>query len=35
MEITSGEDTSQFDRELEEHRAPTPAVEAIPLRLIL
>jgi hypothetical protein len=30
-----GADLSQFDRELQEHSSPTPAVEAIPLRLIL
>lgn len=28
-------DASQFERELQEHRSPTPAIEAIPLRLIL
>lgn len=30
-----GLDHSQFERELEEQRAPSVAVEAIPLRLIL
>jgi len=28
-------DASQFERELQEHRKATPAIEAIPLRLIL
>lgn len=28
-------DTTQFDAELQEHRAPSPRIEAIPLRLIL
>lgn len=28
-------DASQFERELQEHRRATPAIEAIPLRLIL
>lgn len=28
-------DASQFERELRECRRPTPAIEAIPLRLIL
>jgi len=28
-------DCGQFERELQEHRAPSPAVEGIPLRLIL
>jgi hypothetical protein len=31
----AGADQTEFLRELEEHRAPSPAVEAIPLRLIL
>jgi hypothetical protein len=30
-----GADVSQFERELQEHAAPTPAVQEIPLRLIL
>jgi hypothetical protein len=29
------EDLEQFERELKEQRAPSPEVEAIPLRLIL
>jgi hypothetical protein len=29
------EDHSQFERELQEHRTPSPEVQAIPLRLIL
>lgn len=28
-------DASQFERELQEHRRATPAIEAIPLRLII
>lgn len=33
--VRHGEDTSQFERELQEHRAPSPEVAAIPLRLVL
>ena len=29
------DDTSEFERDLQEHRAPSPDVAAIPLRLIL
>ena len=29
------EDTAEFERDLQEHRAPSPEVEAIPLRLLL
>lgn len=28
-------DTSQFERELQEHRAPSAVIELIPLRLVL
>ncbi len=28
-------DAAEFERELQEHRAPTAEIEAIPLRLIL
>lgn len=31
----AAEDHAEFLRDLEEHRAPTPAVAAIPLRMIL
>lgn len=33
--VHKDDDTSQFERELKEHRAPSAEVEAIPLRLIL
>jgi len=33
--VASSENSSEFDQELEEQRAPTPAVQAIPLRMIL
>ena len=33
--VQEGQDVSQFERELEEHAAPTPEVEAWPLRMIL
>jgi hypothetical protein len=33
--VAHGEDSRQFEQELLEQRAPSPAVEAIPLRLIL
>jgi hypothetical protein len=33
--VPAGEDVSQFERELQEMRAPTPDVEAIPARMIL
>lgn len=29
------DDTSEFERDLQEHRAPSPEVALIPLRLIL
>ena len=32
---TDAADVSQFDRELSEQRVPSPAIAAIPLRLIL
>jgi hypothetical protein len=28
-------DAAEFERDLQEHRRPSPAIEAIPLRLIL
>lgn len=28
-------DTTQFERELQEHAAPSPAIQAIPLRMVL
>jgi hypothetical protein len=33
--VEEGQDHSQFERELQEHRAPSPEVAAIPLRLVL
>ena len=35
LAVDKDEDTSQFEQELQEHRAPSPEIEAIPLRLIL
>lgn len=32
---TDNKDTSEFERELQRHRAPSAEVEAIPLRMIL
>lgn len=32
---TDNKDTSEFERELQQHRAPSAEVEAIPLRMIL
>jgi len=29
------QDAAEFDRELEEHRTPSPEIDAIPLRLII
>ena len=33
--VDKADDTSQFERELKECRTPSPAIESIPLRLIL
>jgi hypothetical protein len=33
--VAAGEDTSQFQKELEEQAAPSPEIEAWPLRMIL
>jgi hypothetical protein len=33
--VARDDDTSQFERELKECRAPSPEVQAIPLRMIL
>lgn len=33
--VPNDADQSQFQRELQSHRAPSPEIEAIPLRLIL
>lgn len=33
--IPTDADSSQFDRELQEHAAPRPELEAYPLRMIL
>jgi hypothetical protein len=35
VSVASDQDTSQFDRELSECRAPSPAVNALPLSLVL
>lgn len=33
--VDKGEDTSQFERELQEHAAPRAELEAIPMRMVL
>ncbi len=33
--VTDGQDTSQFEAELSEHRAPSIEIEAIPFRMLL
>jgi hypothetical protein len=33
--VERDEDSSEFERELQEHRAPSPEIEAIPLRLVI
>jgi hypothetical protein len=33
--VEEGQHQGQFERELEEHRAPSPAVQAISLKLVL
>jgi hypothetical protein len=33
--VANQEDTSQFEKELQSQRAPSPEVEAYPLRLVL
>jgi hypothetical protein len=33
--VAKNADASEFERELQEHKAPTPEIEAIPLRMIL
>lgn len=33
--VAKDTDASEFEAELQEHRAPTPEIEAIPLRMIL
>ncbi len=35
MAVENTADTTEFEKELEEHAAPSPEVEAIPLRMIL
>lgn len=35
LRARADQDTSQFDRELRTHRAPSPEAETIPLRMIL
>ena len=33
--VTKESDTSEFEKELQEHSAPSAEIEAVPLRLIL
>lgn len=33
--ISKDDDAAEFERDLKEHAAPTPAIQAIPLRMIL
>lgn len=33
--VDKDQDASEFEKELQEHRAPSPEVQAIPLRMIL
>jgi hypothetical protein len=33
--VAEGLPTEEFDRELQKHAPPSPAIEAIPLRLVL
>ena len=33
--VSKAEDTSQFEKELQEHTPPTSAVESYPLRMVL
>lgn len=33
--VAKDADSSEFERDLQEHAAPTPEIQAIPLRLIL
>lgn len=33
--VAHADDASEFERDLQEHRTPTPEIAAIPLRLIL
>jgi hypothetical protein len=33
--VDKGADATQFDRELQEHKAPSPAARAFPLRMVL
>lgn len=33
--VREGMDATEFDRDLKEHAAPTPAIQAIPLRMII
>jgi hypothetical protein len=35
ISVKNDADASEFERELEEHRPPSPEVEVIPLRMIL
>lgn len=35
LAVDEGQNQEDFERELETHRAPSPAVEAISLRLVL
>lgn len=33
--VAEGQDTRQFEQQLQEHKTPTPEIEAIPLRMII
>lgn len=33
--VAEGEDQTEFERELESHRVPSPEIAAIPLRLLI
>ena len=33
--VAKGQDTMQFEEQLQQHKTPTPEIEAIPLRMIL
>lgn len=33
--VNKDEDTSEFEKELQEHKPPTPEIQAIPIRMII
>ena len=33
--VDKGFDSSEFDRELQEHKAPSPEIETIPVKMII